>query len=98
MPELAEVKNYLQITWNDEQNDRRLKGILERGKARLQEIAGAPLDFDTEGSAKALLLDYCRYANSQALEVFEQNFRAELLSLNLRKQVDKDGNQNADPV
>ncbi len=33
-----------------------------------------------------LLLDYCRYARSQALEVFEKNFEAELLDLNLSTQ------------
>lgn len=83
---LDAVKAYLHITWQDTATDSNLTGYINRGMARLQQIAGAPLDFTIEGQPRALLLDYCRYANSQALEVFEQNFQSELLDLNLRMQ------------
>jgi len=83
---LDDVKDYLNITWQDEKTDKKITGYISRGKARLQQIAGAPLSFDEEGQPRALLLDYCRYANSQALEVFEKNFEAELLDLNLSTQ------------
>lgn len=78
---LEQAKDYLGITWQDEATDRRISGFLERGKARLNRIAGTVLDFDAEDLPKALLLDYCRYANAQALEVFEINFTGELLDL-----------------
>jgi len=84
---LDAVKSYLNITWQDTATDTKLTGYINRGIARLQQIAGAPsLDFVVEGQPRALLLDYCRYANSQALEVFEKNFEAELLDLNLSTQ------------
>lgn len=85
---LIDVKGYLHITWHDDNTDKNLKGFISRGMARLQDIAGVSyLDFTVEDSPKSLLLDYCRYANSQALEMFEKNFAAELLSLHLKYQV-----------
>lgn len=84
---LEAVKNELSITWDDGATDQRLTGYIKRGIARLEEIAGAALDFEQEAEPRRLLLDYCRYANSQALEMFEKNFQADLLYLNLKMQV-----------
>jgi len=83
---LSDVKDYLNITWQDEKTDKKITGYINRGMARLQFIAGASLDFKKEDLPRSLLLDYCRYANSQALEVFETNFQSELLELNLMHQ------------
>lgn len=89
MPEdlLADVRSYLHITWQDAETDKNLTGMIMRGMARLQDIAGAPLDFTVEDLPRALLFDYCRYANSHALEVFERNFQSELLSLHFSSRV-----------
>lgn len=88
MPELlTTVKDYLHITWEDPKTDKNLMGFINRGKARLQDIAGAPLDFTIEDLPRSLLLDYCRYANSQALEMFEKNFASELMDLHITSQV-----------
>jgi len=89
MPEglLDDIKAYLHITWSDAITDANLTGMIDRGMARLQKIAGATLDFVVEDSPRALLLDYCRYANSHALEVFEKNFNAELTSLYIESRV-----------
>ena len=87
MPEglLSEIKAYLKVTWDDE--DAALTGIVKRGMARLTDIAGAPLDFSIDEMPKSLLFDYCRYATSNALEMFETNFSSELLSLHIKTQV-----------
>lgn len=81
---LSDIKTYLHITWQDADN--LITGYINRGMARLQQIAGVPLDFTKEDLPRSLLFDYCRYANSQALEVFERNFESELLELNLSNQ------------
>ena len=84
---LAAVESYLKITWQDDATDAEITGYIKRGMTRLQEIAGAQLDFNADDQDYyQLLLDYCRYARSQALEVFEKNFEAELLDLNLSTQ------------
>jgi len=83
---LAAVRAELVITWEDAATDTRLKGYIKSGIRRLQEIAGAGLDFTEGTAAYELLLARCRYANSQALEVFETNYRGDLLELNLKIQ------------
>lgn len=84
---LDDVRSYLHITWVDNVTDINLVGFINRGKARLQKIAGVPLDFEVDDLPRSLLLDYCRYANSQALEMFEKNFSSEIMSLHIEGQV-----------
>lgn len=84
---LLDVRSYLHINWIDEKTEKNLTGMIKRGMARLQEIAGVPLDFTEEDLPRTLLLDYCRYANSHALEMFEINFAGELVSLHINGQV-----------
>lgn len=88
MPLLKDVKDYLKITWNDE--DASLQGIIRRGQANLQDLTGTELDFEQEGQPKALLLDYCRYAYNNALEYYESNFQKEILRLQFTEAVRHD--------
>lgn len=85
----ALVKIYLDITWDDEQTNSKLKGIMERGKKYLNKIAGTELDYLIEDNPQALLFDYCRYARSNALEEFQNNYLHELLSLQMSEEVAK---------
>ncbi len=80
---LDDVKAYLDITWEDQPTNNKLTGIIERGKAYLNDISGATLNYDVEDKPRALLFDYCRYARSNALEMFPVNFKSELISLRL---------------
>jgi len=76
------IKNYLKITWDDE--DSFVTDLIERGKKKLEELTGVELDFDSEGLARSLLLDYCRYTYNNASEYWEENFRHEILRLQLQ--------------
>ena len=60
-----------------------LARLIERGKKKLEELMGAALDFEDEGLARSLLFDYVRYAYNNASEYFEENFRFEILRLQL---------------
>lgn len=80
---LADAKNYLDITWEDAETDRKLAGILRRGMDRLDKYAGAALDYETEGQPRALLFDYARYARANALDEFEANYLSDILALHL---------------
>ncbi|HPL30237.1 MAG TPA: head-tail connector protein [Anaerolineae bacterium] len=82
---LQVVKDYLKITWNDE--DAHIQGIIDRGQAYLNDLTGAELDFEADGPPKTLLLDYCRYVYNNASEYFEENFARELLRLQLQEGI-----------
>lgn len=84
---LIDIKSYLHITWQDENTDKNIIGYINRGKIYLLNKAGVSfLDFSAEDLPRQLLFDYCRYANSQALEMFEKNFLSDLLELHLNNQ------------
>ena len=82
---LQMVKDYLKITWNDE--DAHLTNLIDRGQAYLNDLTGAELDFEADGPPKTLLLDYCRYVYNNASEYFEENFAKELLRLQLQEGI-----------
>lgn len=89
---LEEVKEYLKITWNDEDNH--IQGIIDRGRAELNGLTGVELDFDTNEPAKSLFLDYCRYAYNKALEYFEENFQGKITRLQLMEAVKANENES----
>jgi len=80
----AKVRNYLDITWPDKDGDAKLAGIIERGMRYIDNIAGVPLDYLTEGNAQSLLLSYCRYDRSNASNEFAADYRHDLLCLQMQ--------------
>ena len=85
---LEAVRNYLDITWVDAAGDVKLSGIIARGIKYIDSVAGSEMDYTDEDKPRELLFDYCRYVRSGALEDFQKNYLHELLSLQIRKEVD----------
>ena len=85
---LEDVRNYLDITYEDDETDKKLTGIITRGMYYLDGLAGASQDYSKEDVPRALLLDYCRYARNNVSELFEKNFRSELIALRIKVQTD----------
>lgn len=81
---LEDVKLSLGINWSDPNTDKRINSYIENGVVELEEIAGSKLDFSKTSFERRLLFDYCRYANSNATEMFKVNFQSDLLELNLK--------------
>lgn len=86
---LRDVRMYLGITWDDIAGDINLSGIIARGKAYLNGIAGATLDYTADDAPRALLMDYCRYVRSNALDDFAKNYMHELLALQNRTEAER---------
>lgn len=84
---LAAAKNYLDITWQDPEEDVKLYGILLRGVGYLDHAAGVPLDYSDGTAARALLFDYARYVRAGALQDFGKDFSSELLGLHISGEV-----------
>ncbi len=81
---LEEVKRYLAITWDEPITNDNLEQIIKEGEAHLNEKVGVSLDFDKDLKARALLKDYCRYVRNYTLEYFDQNFKSNILELQLK--------------
>lgn len=93
---LGAVRNYLDITWEDNAGDVKLSGIIARGMTYLNKAAGAELDYTSEDKPRELLFDYCRYARSNALNEFQGNYLHELLSLQISQEVKAYAAENSD--
>ncbi|MDW0112210.1 head-tail connector protein [Sporosarcina saromensis] len=82
---LKEVKNHLRITWVEEDTD--IVKLIDRAKSYFKSVTGADLDFFKDGQAKHLLLERCRYVYNRSAEEFENNFRHEIINLQLSTAV-----------
>lgn len=93
---MSAARNYLDITWDDPEGDKKLSGILDRGMKYLDAIAGHALDYTSEGKPRELLFDYARYVRSNALDEFQGNYLHELLALQISEEVKGDTGQASD--
>lgn len=93
---LAAVRDYLDITWTDAGGDTKLTGIISRGMAYLDGVAGENLDYAVEDKPRELLFDYCRYVRSNALDEFQTNYLPELLTLQNQKEVARYIDENSE--
>ena len=80
---LKELKNKLLITFEDEELDKKIEGSLESAKAHLDSLVGTEIDYIDDKFARSLLLDCARYYYNNVSEFFEDNFRKEILRLQL---------------
>jgi hypothetical protein len=84
---LKKIKNYLDITWElDETEEEKLLGLINSGKSYLNRRAGAEIDFESDDDGLMMLKDYVRYARSNALDEFENNYLHEIISLRNKYQ------------
>ena len=95
---LYDVKIYLSLTADEKSEDEKLNIIIEDGKQHLRKTAPdlSEADFQNPTAARYLLLNFCRYAHSNASEMFDINYKADLLQLRLEYEVRANENQNAD--
>lgn len=84
---LADVKNYLNITWDDLATDERIRGLIASATVDLDDYAGEELDYMSDGLPRTLMMDHVRYARDEALDVFENNYRTQLVRLRNRRRV-----------
>lgn len=95
-----DIKNYLNITWEDEDTDGRLRGAAARAQSAVRELIGVPdmrfVDFSLEASeeteidgseAEQLFLDACRYIYNDAYEDFRKNFAETIISQRIKYSV-----------
>lgn len=84
---LIELKNYLDITWDDGEGDKKIMGMAKRGMNAISGKIGE-CDFYGETQEKALLFDYVMYARAGEVPQFWTNYKAEIISLQISRKVD----------
>ena len=84
---LSDVKNYLNITWDDDATDKKVSGLIASGMIYLNAKYGEDADYTADGMPRTLLMEYVRYARDSALDVFENNYQALLLGMQNGRRV-----------
>lgn len=84
---LSDVKNWLDITWDDDATDAKVSGLIASGMVYLDGKLGIAGDYTRDGLPRTLLLEYCRYGRDSALDVFENNYRAMILDMQNGRKV-----------
>ena len=84
--------NELDITYADEQLTAKIKDIQRRADGYLRSKYGGKIDYEEDMQARELLFSYCRYARSNAIEQFEQDFLSEILNLSIRGGIEEQRN------
>lgn len=80
---LEELKIYLNITWDDEDIDKKLKLLILESKEAINILMGIDVDY-SKVEFKELLFNRIRYAYNNSLEYFLENFRQDILLLQLK--------------
>ena len=86
---LSDVKNYLNITWDDVATDAKISGLIASGMMYLNSKYGAEADYTEDGMPRTLLMEYARYMRDSALDVFENNYREMLLGMQTERLVNE---------
>ena len=89
---LSDIKNYLDITWDDTLGDQKYMGMVQRGMAAIEGRIGG-CNFYEETQERALLFDYVMYARAGEIPQFWANYKEEILSLQIARKVDAYGEE-----
>lgn len=92
---MADVKNYLNITWDDEATDAKISGLIASAAAYLDGKLGGQPDYEADGMPRTLLMEYVRYARDSALDVFESNYLVLILTAQNERLVMQDAEASA---
>lgn len=95
---LADVKAYLDITWDDAATDTKISGLIASGMVYLTSKLGDGVDYTADCMGRTLLMEYVRYARDSALDVFENNYLSMILSAQNDRKVERYGMENTLPT
>lgn len=81
---LETILNEIDITFEDAAMRKKIERIKRSGVAYLEDKFGRKIDFEEDMIALDLLVSYCRYGRSGAIEQFKRDFTADLTAFAIR--------------
>lgn len=83
---LQDLKDKLNITWIEEETERRLERILKDAEITLNFKLGATIDYSS-GMERNIFLNYCMYAYNNCTNEFDENYFNEIMQLRQKYEV-----------
>lgn len=84
---LSDAKNYLNITYEDEDINTKLSGILSRADDHIRKVSAVKNENELTPDEEQLVLDCCRYIFNDAFEDFDNNFMSVINGCRAARQV-----------
>lgn len=94
MLELSEIKNYLNVTYDDGAVDEKINSISVRAEMQIRNWVGIDSKKAPTEPEKQLFLDLCRYIFNNAFEDFEQNFSSLITAARALREIEHAEAQN----
>lgn len=91
----SDIKIYLDITWEDDDTDRKIRNIITQGMAFIDNKLGCTGNYIDDGFPRTLLFEYARYARDGALDVFENNYASMIIAMQNDRKVARYAAKNA---
>lgn len=86
---LDDVKNHLDITWEDGALDRKIAELIVSGQIYIDGKLGERGNYLEAGWPRTLLFEYVRYARDGAADIFENNYMHLLLAMRNERAVQR---------
>ena len=87
---LEQVRRKLNITWSDEDTDKRLEDIINSAIPTVIHklgITDTSFDFSVQGAENALFLAYCLYEWNHSTNEFDTNYANEIAQIRAKYEV-----------
>lgn len=84
---VQELKDILNITWEEEETDRKLERIIDDSKNILDWKLGYKVDYSIAGQEHNLFLNYCMYAYNNCTNEFDDNYLNEIMQIRQKYEV-----------
>lgn len=84
---LQELKDILNITWDEEETNRKLQKIMKDAEPILNWKLGAKIDYSNPGLEHNLFLNYCMYSYNNCTNEFDNNYFNEIMQIRQKYEV-----------
>ena len=78
---LDSVKRKLNITWEDNYTELKVKDIIEDAKIALNHKLGSDIDYSKPGMERNLFMNYCLYSWNDCLDEFDKKYMNEIYQI-----------------
>ena len=85
---MNQVKRHLNITWSDDDTDQKVADMMMDAEIALNHKLGAEIYYFAPGAERLLYLNYLLYAWNDCLEEFDSAYRAEILQIRHKYEVE----------
>lgn len=82
---LKEVRSALRINFDDPDIDAELLRLIDESTSAFDMLIGEEIDYKTDQVAKELLINRVRYAYNSVVDLFEDNYKHEILRYQLSR-------------